>query len=126
MNKSLENMPRAKVRLDSCDVIAVARQHNHARNRDAPRVAFDCFNRLQPALLRGDDERRRGDPWQFALDIHGELKAVVASPDVQAQLAKIGMIPIDSPTPEALRSFVETEVARWSKIVQQAGIAGAH
>jgi len=36
------------------------------------------------------------------------------------------MIPIDSPTPEALRSFVTTEVARWSKIVQQAGIAGAH
>jgi len=67
-----------------------------------------------------------GTPSDIVDKLHGELKAVVASPDVQTQLAKIGMIPIDSPTPEALRSFVETEVARWSKIVQQAGIAGAH
>src|SRR5437016_4715535 len=67
-----------------------------------------------------------GTPADIVNKLHGELKAVVASPDIQAQLAKIGMIPIDSPTPEALRSFVTTEVARWSKIVQQAGIAGAH
>ena len=67
-----------------------------------------------------------GTPSDIVNKLHAELKAVVASPDVQAQLAKIGMIPIDSPTPEALRSFVTTEVARWSKIVQQAGIAGAH
>jgi len=67
-----------------------------------------------------------GTPSDIVNKLHGELKAVVASPDVQAQLAKIGMIPIDSPTPEALRSFVDNEVTRWSKIVQQAGIAGAH
>jgi tripartite-type tricarboxylate transporter receptor subunit TctC len=67
-----------------------------------------------------------GTPRDIVDKLHGELKAVVASPDVQAQLAKIGMIPIDSPTPDALRSFIDTEVARWSKIVQQAGIAGAH
>jgi tripartite-type tricarboxylate transporter receptor subunit TctC len=67
-----------------------------------------------------------GTPPDIVNRLHGELKAVVASPDVRAQLAKIGMIPIDSPSPEALRSFIDTEVARWGKIVQQAGIAGAH
>jgi len=67
-----------------------------------------------------------GTPADIVNKLHAELKAVVASPEVQAQLAKIGMIPIDSPTPEALRSFIDSEVARWSKIVQQAGIAGAH
>ena len=67
-----------------------------------------------------------GTPRDIVNKLHGELKAVVASQDVQVQLAKIGMIPIDSPTPEALRSFIDSEVARWSKIVQQAGIAGAH
>ena len=36
------------------------------------------------------------------------------------------MIPIVSPTPEELESFVSSEVTRWGKIVQQAGIAGAH
>jgi hypothetical protein len=36
------------------------------------------------------------------------------------------MIPIISPSPEELQWFVSTEVARWGKIVQQAGIAGTH
>jgi tripartite-type tricarboxylate transporter receptor subunit TctC len=57
--------------------------------------------------------------------LHGELKAVMGMPEVQQQLATIGMIPIISPSPEELSSFVRTEVARWGKIVQQAGIAGA-
>jgi tripartite-type tricarboxylate transporter receptor subunit TctC len=56
--------------------------------------------------------------------LHGELKTVMASPDVQEQLAKIGMIPIVSPSPEDLQNFISTEVARWGRIVQQAGIAG--
>jgi tripartite-type tricarboxylate transporter receptor subunit TctC len=66
-----------------------------------------------------------GTPRDIVNKLHGELKAVMASPDVQEQLAKIGMIPIISPTPEELQTFISTEVARWGKIVQQAGIAGA-
>jgi len=105
-------------------VLGVSSAQRLAEAPDVPPIAdavpgFDVSNWsiiLAPA----------GTPSDIVDKLHGELKAVVASPDVQAQLAKIGMIPIDSPTPEALRSFVETEVARWSKIVQQAGIAGAH
>ena len=67
-----------------------------------------------------------GTPREIVNRLHGELKAVMAMPDVQAQLAKIGMIPIVSPTPEELESFVSSEVTRWGQIVKQAGIAGAH
>ena len=41
-------------------------------------------------------------------------------------LAPAGTPPIVSPTPEELESFVGSEVTRWGKIVQQAGIAGSH
>jgi tripartite-type tricarboxylate transporter receptor subunit TctC len=47
-------------------------------------------------------------------------------PDVQEQIGMIGMMPFDSPPPAELASFISSEVAGWSKIVQQAGIAGAH
>jgi len=57
--------------------------------------------------------------------LHGDLKAVMGMTEVEQQLAKIGMIPIVSPSPVELASFVGTEIARWGKIVQQAGIAGA-
>jgi tripartite-type tricarboxylate transporter receptor subunit TctC len=66
-----------------------------------------------------------GTPKDIVTRLHGELKAVMVAPDVQEQLAKIGMIPIVSPSPAELSSFVNTEVSRWGKIVQQAGIAGA-
>jgi tripartite-type tricarboxylate transporter receptor subunit TctC len=66
-----------------------------------------------------------GTPRGIVNKLHGEIKAVMAMPEVQQQLANIGMIPIISPSPEELQSFVSTEVARWGNIVQQAGIAGA-
>ncbi len=112
------------IREGNLKVLGVSSAQRLAEAPDIPPIAdavpgFDVSNWsiiLAPA----------GTPSDIVDKLHGELKAVVASPDVQTQLAKIGMIPIDSPTPEALRSFVETEVARWSKIVRQAGIAGAH
>jgi tripartite-type tricarboxylate transporter receptor subunit TctC len=97
-----------------------------ARLAEAPEIApiadtvpgFDASNWsivLAPA----------GTPKDIVNKLHGELKAVMGMPEVQQQLATIGMIPIISPSPEELSSFVRTEVARWGKIVQQAGIAGA-
>ncbi len=67
-----------------------------------------------------------GTPKDIVDKLHHELKAVMALPYIQAQLAKIGMIPMVSPSPEELKTFVSSEVTRWGKIVQQAGIAGAH
>ena len=67
-----------------------------------------------------------GTPREIVNKLHGELKAVMAAPDVKVQMAKIGMIPVDSPSPEELASFVGSEVTRWGRIVQQAGIAGSH
>ena len=66
-----------------------------------------------------------GTPPAIVNRLHGELKAVMAIPEVEKQLASIGMIPIVSPPPEALQQFISTEVSRWGSIVQQAGIAGA-
>jgi tripartite-type tricarboxylate transporter receptor subunit TctC len=52
------------------------------------------------------------------------LKAILAQPEVRDQIARLGMIPVDSPSPEELHRYVGSETARWSKIVQQAGATG--
>jgi len=39
--------------------------------------------------------------------------------------AKMGVLPIDTPSVASLRIFVQTEIDRWSKVVEQAGIAGS-
>jgi tripartite-type tricarboxylate transporter receptor subunit TctC len=57
--------------------------------------------------------------------LHAELKKQLASPDLSAQIAKTGMLPMATPSVEELQAFVKSEIARWGKVVQQAGIAGS-
>ena len=56
--------------------------------------------------------------------ISPKLKALLATPEIHAQLNQNGMLPRDNPSVEWLQDFVKSEIARWGKVVQQAGIAG--
>jgi len=67
---------------------------------------------------------RAGLPPDVLGKLHRELKAILAQPEVRDQIARLGMIPVDSPPPEELHRYVGSETARWSKIVQQAGAVG--
>ncbi|MCC6776967.1 MAG: tripartite tricarboxylate transporter substrate binding protein [Hyphomicrobiales bacterium] len=64
-------------------------------------------------------------PADIVQKLHAELMAVNALPEVKQQIEKIGLLPMASPTPEALRSFLDQEIATWSKLVQQIGLAGS-
>jgi tripartite-type tricarboxylate transporter receptor subunit TctC len=57
--------------------------------------------------------------------LHGELKAVAALPDIREQMLRMGLVPVDSPSVEDMRKFVQSENARWGDIVREAGVAGS-
>jgi tripartite-type tricarboxylate transporter receptor subunit TctC len=57
--------------------------------------------------------------------LHAGFKGLLAASDVRAQIAKTGMLPMDTTTVEGLQAFVKSEIARWGKVVRQAGIAGS-
>jgi len=67
-----------------------------------------------------------GTPPDILDKLHQAFKEVMAMPEIEKQLANIGMLPIVTPSRDELKKFVSTEVTRWGKIVQQAGIAGSH
>jgi tripartite-type tricarboxylate transporter receptor subunit TctC len=67
-----------------------------------------------------------GTPSDIVNKLHAELKTVMAMPEVEKQLGTIGMMPIVSPPPKDLETFVSTAVGRWGEIVRQAGMAGTH
>jgi len=97
------------------------------RLKDAPEIppiadAIPGFNALNWTIVLAPADT----PKDIVSRLHDELKAIMAMPDVQEQIGMIGMMPFDSPPPAELASFIGSEVARWSRIVQQAGIAGAH
>jgi tripartite-type tricarboxylate transporter receptor subunit TctC len=56
--------------------------------------------------------------------LHDELLNVMASPDVKERIVKLSLVPLPTPSVADMQSFVKTEIVRWGKIVQQAGIAG--
>jgi tripartite-type tricarboxylate transporter receptor subunit TctC len=57
--------------------------------------------------------------------LNTEITAVLAMPDVREQILKFGFLPLANPNLDALKTFVKSEIVRWSKVVNDAGIAGS-
>ena len=66
-----------------------------------------------------------GTPKEIVAKLNAAMKSVAALPDVQQQIIKLGMIPGGGASPEELQAFIDSEMPRWGKIVQQAGLAGS-
>jgi len=67
---------------------------------------------------------RNGTPPPIVNKLYDEFKAVITSSEIRQQMIGMGLIPIDTPAVDELRTFVKSEIARWGKIVQEVGIAG--
>jgi tripartite-type tricarboxylate transporter receptor subunit TctC len=65
-----------------------------------------------------------GTPKGIVEKLHAELKAIVAIPEIHSQMIKLGTVPLDSPSPTEQQRFINAEIVRWAKVVEQAGIAG--
>ena len=57
--------------------------------------------------------------------LSAEIRAIMSDASVTDALIKDGAIPQLSPSPEEMRRFVESEIVRWGKVVEQAGLAGS-
>lgn len=55
--------------------------------------------------------------------IHAEIARFAQSPDARARFAQQGVELQSSPAPEHFTAFLKSEYARWSKVVQEAGIS---
>jgi tripartite-type tricarboxylate transporter receptor subunit TctC len=63
-------------------------------------------------------------PKEIVDKLNATLRAIMEDPDVRRDLIRDGAIPQATPSPDELKAFVKSEIGRWGKIVQQAGIAG--
>jgi tripartite-type tricarboxylate transporter receptor subunit TctC len=65
-----------------------------------------------------------GTPKEVVAKLQAALDAAIALPDVQQQIIRLGLIPGGASSPEELQRFISSEIARWGKVVTQAGLAG--
>jgi tripartite-type tricarboxylate transporter receptor subunit TctC len=56
--------------------------------------------------------------------LHHEMKSLLATAEVKEQIVKLGLLPLESPSVDDMKAFVRSEIARWGKVVEAAGIAG--
>jgi tripartite-type tricarboxylate transporter receptor subunit TctC len=66
-----------------------------------------------------------GTPRDIVERLHGEMKSIMVQPEIRNHVARMGLLPVDTPSVANLRTFVGTEITRWGEVVTQAGIAGS-
>jgi tripartite-type tricarboxylate transporter receptor subunit TctC len=57
--------------------------------------------------------------------LNTELNAIVDMDDVRARMTDLGMNPVGKGSPDDLQRFLQSEIVRWGKVVEAAGIAGS-
>ena len=55
--------------------------------------------------------------------LHGEIVKALASPEVKEKLVGLGADPVGN-TPEQYTAFMQSEIAKWDKVIKAAGIRG--
>jgi tripartite-type tricarboxylate transporter receptor subunit TctC len=64
-----------------------------------------------------------GTPATIINKLNAEMKRALANAEFSRHVESIGMEPASS-TPEELREWIRSELARWTKVVRDAGIQG--
>jgi tripartite-type tricarboxylate transporter receptor subunit TctC len=63
-------------------------------------------------------------PRDIVIKLNTELKAIVSEPEVSRDINSRGSIAIAPPPPDELKRYVESEIVRWSRVVEDAGAKG--
>jgi tripartite-type tricarboxylate transporter receptor subunit TctC len=64
-----------------------------------------------------------GTPADIVALLNKELHTIFSDPDTIAELSRRGIGPQITESPEQLKDYVKAEIARWSPIVERAGVA---
>jgi tripartite-type tricarboxylate transporter receptor subunit TctC len=75
-------------------------------------VAVNWFGFVVPART----------PRPIVEKLHSALLKIAAQPDTRERFAAMGLEPMTMASPEAFGAFFKSEIARWSKVAQIAGI----
>ena len=57
--------------------------------------------------------------------LHAELRSITEDPATRQEFIRLGLIPVSSPSPDELKSFMQSEIVRWGDLVRKAGLAGS-
>ena len=62
-----------------------------------------------------------GTPLSIVNQLNAEINRMVRQPEVRERFLSLGLVPIGG-TPAALGDYLKVEIARWAKVIKEAGI----
>jgi tripartite-type tricarboxylate transporter receptor subunit TctC len=65
-----------------------------------------------------------GTPQAIRDKLNAEVNAIMQMEDIRKQFVDMGLEPIGKGSPKELEAFVKSEAARWTPVIQNAGLAG--
>ena len=68
---------------------------------------------------------RHDTPRDIIDKLHGEMKRIMAAPEMRQKVLNIGLIPHESPSVEGLRAYIKAETDKWGTLVRQLGLEGS-
>lgn len=101
--------------------LAVASASRDPNLPDVPTTAEAGFPALQVSSTFGILVPA-ATPKDIVLRLNAEIYRALQKPDVQAQLAKQGVIPQQAITPDIAQDRLKAEVAKWARVIDEANI----
>ena len=68
---------------------------------------------------------RHDTPRAIVDKLHGEMKRIMAAPEMQQKILNIGLIPYQSPSIEGLQQYIRAETDKWGALVRKLGLEGS-
>lgn len=65
-----------------------------------------------------------GTPDAIVQRLHGEMKRIMAEPQIREKVSALGLIPFDTPSPAELRNYLRSEREKWGNLVKSLGLEG--
>jgi tripartite-type tricarboxylate transporter receptor subunit TctC len=63
----------------------------------------------------------RGTPRAIVTRLHKEIAGYFTSPDMRQKMTNMGAV-VDIKTPDEMRKIIPAEVAKWTRVAQEAGM----
>lgn len=57
--------------------------------------------------------------------LHAEMARIMQTPEMRSAIAALGLIPIDSPSVDDMRGYIQSERLKWGAVVKQLGLEGS-
>ena len=65
-----------------------------------------------------------GTPHEIVDRLHAEMRRIMSAPDMKKRASDIGLLPLDSPPIDGIRSYVKSEQEKWGSLVKKLGLDG--